>query len=118
VWTGSVGPAVVSNEDEHALLIRRARSGARVALDHALRGQKVFDLLTEHGNVIVLEPVGALLAKAKALKTKTDAGFATALRVWSLVTFLATDSACVAARLGAHRAFSLGRSGLFRLVLL
>ncbi len=35
-----------------------------------------------------LEPVGALLAKAKALKTKTNAGFATTLRVWSFVTFL------------------------------
>lgn len=90
-----------------------------MALDHALRGQEIFDLLTEHGDVIVLlEPVGALLPKAKALETKTDAGFATALRVWSFVAFLATDPASIAARLGAHRAFSLGRSGLLRLVLL
>jgi hypothetical protein len=110
---------VVSNEDEHAFLVRSARSGTRVALDHALRGQEVFDLLTEHGNVIILlEPVGALLPKPKTLETKADACFATALRVWSFITFLATDSASIAARLGAHRAFSLGRSGLLRLVLL
>ena len=32
--------------------------------------------------------------------------------------YLATDSASIAARLGAHRAFSLGRSGLLSLVLL
>jgi len=110
---------VVSNEDKHALLVRSARSGTRVALDHALCSQEVFDLLTEHGNVIILlEPVGALLPKPKTLETKADASFATALRVWSLIAFLATDSASIAARLGAHRAFSLGRSGLLRLVLL
>jgi hypothetical protein len=80
---------VILDEDEHALLIISARSGARVALDHALCRQKVFDLLTEHGNIIILlKPVGALLPKAKALKTKTDACFATAFRVWSFVTFL------------------------------
>ena len=35
-----------------------------------------------------LEPLGALLAKAKALKAKTDACLASALWVRPLVTFL------------------------------
>jgi len=88
-------------------------------LDHALRSQEILDFLTEHGNVIVfLEPLGALLAKAKALKAETDACFASALCVWPFVTFLATDSASIAARLGAYRAFCLGRSGLLSLLLL
>jgi hypothetical protein len=90
-----------------------------------------------------LEPVGALLPKAKALKAETDAGLASTLCVWSFVTFLktnegemgygehddeeswtgrdidlATDPASVAARLGAYRAFCFGRSGLLSLLLL
>lgn len=100
---------MVSNEDKHALLVRSARSGTRVALDHALCSQEVFDLLTEHGNVIILlsnnnqtvaststastnaylEPVGTLLPKPKTLETKADASFATTLRVWSFIAFLA-----------------------------
>jgi len=91
-----------------------------------------------------LEPLGALLPKAKALKAETDAGLASTLCVWSFITFLnereyeddeeddddergygvdmdinlATDSASIAARLGAYRAFCLGRSGLLSLWLL
>jgi hypothetical protein len=119
MWTRGVRPTVVSDEDEHALLFGGASAGARVPLDHALRGQEVFDFLTEHGNVIVfLEPVGALLAKAKTLQAETDACFAPTLSVWTLITFLATDPASIAARLGAYRAFCLGRSGLLRLGLL
>jgi hypothetical protein len=53
MWTRGVRPAVVSNEDEHALLFGCASAGARMTLDHALRGQEVFDFLTEHGDVIV-----------------------------------------------------------------
>jgi hypothetical protein len=53
VWARGVRPAVVGDEDEHALLFRGARAGARVALDHSLRRQEILDLLTEHGNVIV-----------------------------------------------------------------
>ena len=34
------------------------------------------------------------------------------------IIYLATNSASIAARLGAHRAFSLGRSGLLSLMLL
>jgi hypothetical protein len=119
VWTRGIRPAVVIDEDEHALLFRSARAGARVPLDHSLRRQEILDLLTEHGNIIVfLEPLGALLAKAKALKAKTDACLAPALWVWPFITFLATDSASIAARLGAYRAFCLGRSGLLSLELL
>jgi hypothetical protein len=58
VWTRGVRPAVVGDEDEHALLFRGARSGAGVALDHSLRRQEVLDLLTEHGDIIVLLWVG------------------------------------------------------------
>jgi hypothetical protein len=53
MWTRGVRPAVVGDEDEHAVLVGRARAGARVSLDHALRGQEVLDLLTEHRDVIV-----------------------------------------------------------------
>jgi len=114
-----VRAAVVSDEDEHALLVGRAGAGARVPLDHALRGQEILDFLTEHGDVIVfLEPFGALLPKAETLKTETDARFASTLCIWPLITFLTTDSASITARLGAYRAFCLGRSGLFRLGLL
>ena len=35
-----------------------------------------------------LEPLGALLPKAKALKAETDAGLASTLCVWSFITFL------------------------------
>jgi hypothetical protein len=35
-----------------------------------------------------LEPIGALLAKAKALEAETDTGLATALCVWPFVAFL------------------------------
>jgi hypothetical protein len=51
--TRGVRPAVVGDEDEHALLVGRARAGARVSLDHALCGQEVLDFLTEHRDVIV-----------------------------------------------------------------
>jgi len=119
MWTRGVRPAVVGDEDEHAVLVGRARAGARVSLDHALCGQEVLDLLTEHRDVIVfLEPLGTLLPKAKTLKAETDARFAPTLCVWPFITFLATDSASIAARLGAYRAFCLGRSDLLRLHLL
>lgn len=87
-----------------------------------------------------LEPLGALLAKAKALEAETDTGLATALCIRPFVAFLeggdatrvstcirwiqgqvtnlATDPARIAARLGAHRAFCFGRSGLLSLLLL
>lgn len=90
-----------------------------------------------------LEPIGALLAKAKALEAETDTGLATAFFIWPFVAFLgrgerdeseyvyiyngdlrqvttnlATDPASIAARLGAYRAFCLGRSGLLSLLLL
>jgi hypothetical protein len=119
VWTRRFGPAVVSDEDEHALLLGSARAGARVPLDHSLCRQEILDLLTEHGDIIVfLEPVRALLSKAKALKAEADACLAPTLPVWPFIAFLATDSASVAARLGAYRAFCLGRSGLLCLLLL
>jgi len=119
VRTRGVRATVVSDEDEHALLFGRARAGARVSLDHALGGQEVLDFLTEHGDVVVfLEPFRALLPKAKALKAETDARLASTLWVWSFITFLATDSASIAARLGAYRAFCFGRSGLLSLWLL
>jgi hypothetical protein len=35
-----------------------------------------------------LEPLGALLAKAKALEAETDTGLATAFCIWSFVAFL------------------------------
>ena len=35
-----------------------------------------------------LEPVGALLPKAKTLKAETDAGFAATFSIWSFITFL------------------------------
>jgi hypothetical protein len=121
MWTRGVRATVVSDEDEHALLLGRARAGARVSLDHALRGQEILDFLTERGDVVVflwereerttsqisvkteyttckghctsthgayLEPLGALLPKAKALKAETDAGLASTLCVWSFITFL------------------------------
>ena len=53
MWTRGVRATVVSDEDEHALLFGRARAGARVSLDHALRSQEVLDFLTEHGDVVV-----------------------------------------------------------------
>jgi hypothetical protein len=119
VWTRGIGPAVVGDEDEHALLFRGARSGAGVALDHSLRRQEVLDLLTEHGDIIVfLKPIGALLAKAEALEAETDTRLATAVWIRPFVAFLATDPASIAARLGAHRAFRFGRSGLLSLLLL
>ena len=103
---------MVGDEDEHALLFRGAGRGARVAFDHALGCQKIFDLFTKHGNVIVLlaerknmrfiarttcttdttraylEPIGPLLAEAEALEAQTDASFTTALCVWAFVAFL------------------------------
>jgi hypothetical protein len=119
MWTRGIRRALVVDENEHALLFRGARAGAGVALDHSLRRQEILDLLTEHRDIIVfLEPVGAFLAKAKALKTQTDACLAPTLRVWPFITFLAADSASIAARLGAYRAFCLGRSGLLSLLLL
>jgi hypothetical protein len=119
VWTRGVRPAVVGEEDEHALLFRGARARAGVALDHSLSRQEVLDLLTELGDIIVLlEPIGALLAKAEALEAETDTGLATALCVWPFVAFLATDPTSIAARLGAHRAFCFGRSGFLSLLLL
>jgi hypothetical protein len=119
VWTRGIRPALVWDEDEHALLIRGTRAGAGVALDHPLRRQEVLDLLTEHGDIIVfLEPIGALLAKAKALEAETDTRLTTALCIRPFVAFLATDPASIAARLGAHRAFCFGRSGLLSLLLL
>ena len=54
VWTRGVRPAVVGEEDEHALLFRGARARAGVALDHSLSCQEVLDLLTELGDIIVL----------------------------------------------------------------
>jgi len=126
MWTRGVRATVVSDEDEHALLVGRARAGARVSLDHALRGQEILDFLTEHRDVVVflwereqvrsrlkgergrarghctstrgayLEPVGALLPKAKALKTETNARLASTLWVWSFITFLnERESVCV-----------------------
>jgi hypothetical protein len=90
-----------------------------VALDHSLRRQEILDLLTELSDIIVLlEPIGALLAKAEALEAETYTGLATALWVRPFVAFLATDPASIAARLGAHRAFCFGRSGLLSLLLL
>ena len=87
-----------------------------------------------------LEPIGALLAKAKALEAETDTRLTTALCIRPFVAFLeggdatmvsmyitgngrqvtnlATDPASIAARLGAHRAFCFGRSGLLSLLLL
>jgi hypothetical protein len=53
VWTRGIRPALVGDEDEHALLIRGTRASAGVALDHPLRRQEVLDLLTEHGDIIV-----------------------------------------------------------------
>jgi hypothetical protein len=53
VWTGGVRPAVVWEEDEHALLFRGAGARAGMALDHSLSGQEVLDLLTELGDIIV-----------------------------------------------------------------
>lgn len=53
VWTRGVRATVVSHEDKHALLLGRARAGARVSLDHALRGQEILDFLTERGDVVV-----------------------------------------------------------------
>jgi hypothetical protein len=53
VWTRGIRRALVGDEDEHALLFGGARAGAGVALDHSLRRQKVLDLLTEHGDIIV-----------------------------------------------------------------
>jgi hypothetical protein len=35
-----------------------------------------------------LEPIGALLAKAKALEAETDTRLATALSIWPFVAFL------------------------------
>jgi hypothetical protein len=91
-----VRAAVVSDEDEHALLVGRAGAGARVPLDHALRGQEILDFLTEHGDVIVfLEPFGALLPKAETLKTETDARFASTLCIWPLITFLRKEREAV-----------------------
>jgi hypothetical protein len=119
MWTRGVRPAVVAHEDEHALLVGGAGAGSRVALDHPLGGQEILYFFAEGGDIIIfLEPVRALLAKAKALKAETDACFAPALPVRPLVTFLATDSASIAARLGAYRAFCFGRSGLLSLLLL
>jgi len=119
MWTRGIRPAVVGDEDEHALLLRGAGRGTRVAFDHALGCQKIFDLFTKHGNIIVLlEPIGPLLAEAEALEAQTDASFTTALCIWAFVAFLAADSASIAARLGAYRAFCLGRSGLLGLLLL
>ena len=117
MWTRGVRATVVSDEDEHALLVGGARAGARVSLDHALGGQEILDFLAEHGHVVVflwereqvrsrlgadttckgdctsthgayLEPLGALLPKAKALKTETDARLASTFWVWSFITFL------------------------------
>jgi len=119
VWTRGVRPAVVGEEDEHALLFRGTGAGAGMALDHSLSRQEILDLLTELGDIIVfLEPIGALLAKAEALEAETDTRLATALCIRSFVTFLATDPASIAARLGAHRAFCFGRSGFLSLLLL
>ena len=87
-----------------------------MAFDHALSCQKIFDLLTEHGDIIVLleekdgphvrfvalthrtvhkmnndaylEPLWAFLAKAEALETETNASFTAALCIWALITFL------------------------------
>jgi hypothetical protein len=53
MWTRGIRPAVVVDEDEHALLFRGARAGARVPLDHSLRRQEILDLLTELGDIIV-----------------------------------------------------------------
>jgi hypothetical protein len=53
VWTRGVRPAVVGEEDEHALLFRGTRAGAGMALDHSLRRQEILDLLTELGDIIV-----------------------------------------------------------------
>ena len=44
---------MVSDEDEHALLLGSARARARVPLDHSLRRQELLDPLTELGNIIV-----------------------------------------------------------------
>ena len=54
MWTRGIRPAVVGDEDEHALLFRGTCAGAGMALDHSLRRQKVLDLLTELGDIIVL----------------------------------------------------------------
>jgi hypothetical protein len=117
LWTRGIRPAVVSDEDEHALLLGSARARARVPLDHSLRRQELLDPLTELGDIIVfLKPLGAFLAEAKALKAEADACLAPTLRVWPFITFLAADSAGIAARLGAYRAFCLGRSGLLSLL--
>ena len=53
MWARRIRPAMVGDEDEHALLLRGARAGARVTLDHSLRRQEILDLLTEHGDIIV-----------------------------------------------------------------
>jgi hypothetical protein len=58
VWTRGIRPAMVGEENEHALLFRGAGARAQVALDHSLRRQEVLDLLTEHGDIIVFLRVG------------------------------------------------------------
>lgn len=44
----------VGNEDENILLVRVSGGRASVALDHALSGEVVLDLLTEDGDIVVL----------------------------------------------------------------
>jgi len=84
-----------------------------MALDHALGGEEGLYLLAKVNDAAVLpKPFRAFSPEAEALESEADASLALALRVWLLVAFLSTDPARVAARLSAHRALGLGRSGL------
>lgn len=85
-----------------------------MALDHALGGKEGLDLLSDINHSTTLpQPVWTLGPEAEALKTEADTGLAAALGGHLLVAFLATDPTGVATRLGADRAFGLGRSGSF-----
>ena len=84
-----------------------------MALDHPLCGKEGLYLLAEINDAAVLpKPVRALSPEAEALEAEADAGLALAVTVRLLVAFLSANPARVAARLSAHRALCLGRSGL------
>lgn len=83
-----------------------------MTLDHSLGSKEVLDLVPQLEHVAVLpQPVRTLGAEAQAFETETNTGGTETLFIWLFITFLSTDPARVAARLGAHGTLCFWRSG-------
>lgn len=85
-----------------------------MTFDHALGSEEGLDLFSEIKYVAAVpQPVWTLGTETETLKTEAGAGSTASVGVHLLVTFLATDPAGIATRLGADGTFGLGRSGSF-----